>query len=102
MPALGDFFQWDRFVTAAVIKLFYWLAVITLTLLAIAGAISSRQILAADPLLGALLLIALVLGALAAAILARIGAELVLMVFRISEHLGAIRNFELERREALR
>jgi hypothetical protein len=81
MFGLGDLFQWERFVTPTVIKVFYWLAVIIAILLGCAGAI-----------IGMIFLIASVLGACMGVIVARILAEFVLIVFRINEHLGAIRN----------
>ncbi len=38
MFGLGDLFQWERFVTPTVIKVFYWLAVVISILLGFAGA----------------------------------------------------------------
>jgi quinol-cytochrome oxidoreductase complex cytochrome b subunit len=92
MFGLGDLFQWERFVTPTVIKVFYWLAVVICILLGIAGAVSSLQTMAFNPFIGLILLITSLLGAFAGVILARIAAEFVLIVFRINEHLGAIRN----------
>ncbi len=92
MFGIGDLFQWDRFVTPTVIKVFYWLAVVICILLGIAGAVTSLDTMAFNPFLGMIFLIASVLGAFMGVILARIGAEFVLIVFRINEHLGAIRN----------
>jgi hypothetical protein len=92
MFGLGDLFQWDRFVTPTVIKVFYWLAVVISVLLGIAGAVSSLQIMAFNPFIGLILLIVSLLGAFVGIILARIAAEFVLIVFRMNEHLGAIKN----------
>jgi hypothetical protein len=92
MFGLGDLFQWERFVTPTVIKVFYWLAVVIFVLLGIAGAVSSLQTMAFNPFIGLVLLITSLLGAFAGIILSRIAAEFVLIVFRINEHLGAIRN----------
>jgi uncharacterized membrane protein YfcA len=89
MFGLGDLFQWERFVTPTVIKVFYWLAVV---IFGIAGAVSSLQTMAFNPFIGLVLLITSLLGAFVGVILARIAAEFVLIVFRINEHLGAIRN----------
>jgi uncharacterized membrane protein YfcA len=61
-------------------------------LLGIAGAVSSLQIMAFNPFIGLILLITSLLGAFVGVILARIASEFVLIVFRINEHLGAIRN----------
>jgi hypothetical protein len=91
MLGIGDLFQWERFVTPTVIKLFYWLAVVISVLMGIAGAVSSLTTIAFNPF-GMIFLIASLLGASLGVIVARIMAELVLIVFRINEHLGAIRN----------
>jgi len=92
MFGLGDLFQWERFVTPTVIKVFYWLAVVISLLLGFAGAVSSLTTMAFNPFVGMIFLIVSVLGAATGVILARILAEFVLIVFRINEHLGAIRN----------
>ena len=92
MLGLGDLFQWERFVTPTVIKVFYWLAVIVCVLMGVAGAVSSLRDMAFNPFMGLVLLITSVLCAFMGVIVARIIAETVLIVFRINEHLGAIRN----------
>jgi hypothetical protein len=92
MFGLNDLFQWERFVTPTVIKVFYWLAVVISILLGFAGAVSSLTTMAYNPFVGMIFLIVSVLGACMGVILARIFAEFVLIVFRINEHLGAIRN----------
>ena len=89
---IGDLFQWERFVTPTVIKVFYWLAVVISILLGMASAVSSLFTMAYNPFLGMIFLIVSVLGACMGVIVARIVAEFVLIVFRINEHLGAIRN----------
>ena len=92
MFGLGDLFQWERFVTPTVIKVFYWLAVVIFILLGIAGAVSSLQTMAYNPFIGLIFLITSLLGAFVGVILSRIAAEFVLIVFRMNEHLGAIKN----------
>ena len=92
MFGLGDLFQWERFVTPTVIKVFYWLAVVISLLLGFAGGVSSLTTMAFNPFIGMIFLILSVLGAVMGVIMARIIAEFVLIVFRINEHLGAIRN----------
>jgi Domain of unknown function (DUF4282) len=89
---ISDLFQWERFVTPTVIKVFYWLAVVISLLLGMAGAVSSLVTMAYNPFIGMIYLIASVLGACMGVIVSRIMAEFVLIVFRINEHLGAIRN----------
>jgi hypothetical protein len=92
MFRIDDLFQWERFVTPTVIKIFYWLAVVISVLLGVAGAVSSLATMAYNPFIGMISLIASLLAACMGVILARIMAEFVLIVFRINEHLGAIRN----------
>ena len=92
MFGLGDLFQWERFVTPTVIKVFYWLAVVISVLLGFAGVVSSLTTMADNPFVGLIFLIASVLGVGMGIIVSRIAAEFVLIVFRINEHLGAIRN----------
>jgi hypothetical protein len=92
MFGISDLFQWERFVTPTVIKVFYWLAVIISVLLGAAGAVSSLATMAYNPFVGMIFVIASILGACMGVIISRILAEFVLIVFRINEHLGAIRN----------
>jgi hypothetical protein len=92
MFGLGELFQWERFVTPTVIKVFYWLAVLISVLLGFAGVVSSLTTMAYNPFVGLIFLIASVLGVGMGIIVSRIAAEFVLIVFRINEHLGAIRN----------
>jgi len=92
MFGINDLFQWERFVTPTVIKVFYWLAIVLFVLLGMAGAMSALRDMAFNPFVGLVYLIASLLGAFMGIIVARIIAETVLIVFRINEHLGAIRN----------
>jgi len=92
MYGIGDLFQWERFVTPTIIKVFYWLAVVISVLLGVAGAVSSLATMAINPFVGMICIIASLLGACMGVIFSRIAAEFVLIVFRINEHLGAIRN----------
>ncbi len=92
MFGLGDLFQWERFVTPTVIKVFYWLAVVISVLLGFAGVVSSLTTMAYNPFVGLIFLITSVLGGAMGIVMSRIAAEFVLIVFRINEHLGAIRN----------
>jgi len=92
MFGLGDLFQWERFVTPTVIKVFYWLAVVVSILLGLAGVVSSLTTMTYNPFVGLIFLIVSVLGAALGIVMSRIAAEFVLIVFRINEHLGAIRN----------
>ncbi len=89
---VGDLFQWDRFITPSIIKIFYWLAVIITVLVGLSSLISALGTMALSPILGAVMAVASLAGLFVGIIFARIAAEFVLIVFRINEHLGAIRN----------
>jgi hypothetical protein len=89
---LRDLFQWERFITPSIIKVFYWLAVIIMVLSGLSGMLSGLAVMTAQPV-GGLFLIALsAIATLAGVIFVRILSEFVLITFRINEHLGAIRN----------
>ena len=60
---ISDLFQWERFVTPTVIKVFYWLAVVISVLLGLAGAVSSLATMAYNPFVGMIFLIASLLSA---------------------------------------
>jgi hypothetical protein len=87
-----DLFQWERFVTPSIIKVFYWLALAIAVLGGLRGLLEGLMMLSRDLVGGLFAMVGAVLMTLVGVIFARIGAEFVLIVFRISEHLGAIRN----------
>jgi hypothetical protein len=89
---LRDLFQWERFITPSIIKVFYWLAVIIAVLSGLSGILSGLVAMMLQPFLGLFWVVFSVLGMLAAVILVRILSEFVLITFRINEHLGAMRN----------
>jgi hypothetical protein len=88
----GELFQWERFITPSIIKVFYWLCVAIAILGGLSGVISSLRMMAYSPIAGLIMALLCVAGMLAGVIFARIIAEFILIVFRINEHLGAIRN----------
>ena len=92
MFSFTDLFQWERFVTPSIIKLFFWLAIAIVLLAGISGIGSALGLMAVAPGVGLIMLLASVLGMVIGVIFARIVAEFVLIVFRINEHLGAIRS----------
>lgn len=92
MFGISDLFQWRRFVSHTLVPFFYWLIVAVSVLVGLGGVVSSLAIMAFSPFLGLLALVTSVLGILMGVILARIIAELVLVLFCICEHLSAIRN----------
>jgi hypothetical protein len=94
MFSFRDLFQWERFVTPTIIKLFFWLAVVIIVLFGLSGIASAVQTMTGSTTgvgVGAFMLLGSLLGMTTGILLARIAAEFVLIVFRINEHLGAIR-----------
>jgi hypothetical protein len=89
---IGDLFQWERFITPSIIKLFYWLVVVIVILGGLGGLVSAIGTFTFNPIRGAMTALASFAGMLVGILFARIAAEFVLMVFRINEHLAAIRN----------
>ena len=89
---IRDLFQWERFITPSIIKIFYWLAVIMAVLAGLQAVFAGLGIMLSNPIAGLLAMLAGILVALIGVIFARIGAEFILIVFRINEHLGAIRS----------
>ena len=86
-----DLFQWERFITPSIIKIFYWLAVGIAVLFALSGIVSGLAWMSLSPLGGLLWIIGSLIGMVISVIFARIVSEFVLIMFRINEHLGAIR-----------
>jgi hypothetical protein len=89
---INDLFQWERFITPSIIKIFYWLAVGIAVLFGLSGLVTSLKLLTVSPLAGLITLVASVIGVLVGVIFARIACEFILIVFRMNEHLGAIRS----------
>jgi len=86
-----DLVQWDRFITPSIIKIFYWLAVGISVLYGLSGIISGLALMSLHPLGGFLWVIGSLIGIVIGVLFARIISEFVLIMFRINEHLGAIR-----------
>ncbi len=91
MFSFRDLFQWERFVTPSIIKLFFWLAIAIIILFGLSGIASALQMMATSAGVGVFMLLGSLLGVTIGILGARIFAEFVLIVFRINEHLGAIR-----------
>ena len=89
---LRDLFQWERFITPSIIKVFYWLAVVLSVLFGLSGIFTGLLTMAVNPFSGLLVIVGSLLTVLIGILFARIAAEFVLITFRINEHLGAIRN----------
>jgi len=88
---VNDLFQWEKFITPSIIKIFYWLAVAVTVLFGLSTMVSGLGIMIANPLAGLILIFSGLASVLMGVIFARIISELILIVFRINEHLGAIR-----------
>jgi hypothetical protein len=89
---LRDLFQWERFITPSIIKVFYLLAVIIMVVFGLSGILSGLVMMMLQPITGLFLVVSSVIGMLVGVIFVRILSEFVLITFRINEHLGAIRN----------
>jgi hypothetical protein len=91
-----EMFQWDKFITPSIIKGAYLLVVGLVVLFALSGIFSGLATMAVSPFGGFLLILSSLLGALVGIVFSRIAAEFILIVFRINEHLGAIRDQGLQ------
>ena len=87
-----DLFQWDRFITPTIIKTFYTLVIGLICLFGISGMVSGLSAMAINPFAGFLMLLSSIASVVVGIVFSRIAAEFVLIVFRINEHLGAIRD----------
>jgi hypothetical protein len=87
-----DMFQWDRFITPSIIKPAYALVVGLVILFALSSIFSGLATMAISPFGGFIVILSSLLGAIVGIVFARIVAEFILIVFRINEHLGAIRD----------
>ncbi len=92
MLEFRDLFQWDRFITPTIIKTFYGLVIALICLFGISGILAGLTAMAVSPFGGFLVLLSSIAGVVVGIIFSRIAAEFILIVFRINEHLGAIRN----------
>jgi hypothetical protein len=86
-----DLFQWNRFITPSIIKLFYWLAVILTVGSGLVEILAGIALMTQQLLGGLFLIVGSLIGMLTGIILVRILSEFVLVTFSINEHLGAIR-----------
>ena len=89
---IRDLFQWERFITPSIIRVFFWLAFFVAFVAAIYGIVAAVQLLPFNPLGAFLLVILSVSGACLAILTARLAAEYVLITFRMNDHLGAVRS----------
>src|ERR1051325_1885399 len=92
MLEFRDLFQWDRFITPTIIKSFYWLVIVLTVLFGISGVFSGLAAMAISPFGGFILVLSSIAGVIVGIVFSRIVAAFVLIVFRINEHRGAIRD----------
>ena len=92
MLEFRDLFQWDRFITPTIIKTFYCLVITLIVLFGISGIFSGLAAMAISPFGGFIVLLSSIASIVVGIVFSRIAAEFVLIVFRINEHLGAIRD----------
>jgi Domain of unknown function (DUF4282) len=92
MFSFNDLFQWDRFITPTIIKTFYWLVIAVICLFGLSGIFAGLAAMAISPFGGFLVVLESIASVLVGIVFSRIAAELILIVFRINEHLGAIRD----------
>jgi hypothetical protein len=86
-----DLFQWERFITPAIIKIFYALAVVLVGLLTLLGVTAGFGAITVSPVSALITVAGSVVAGVAGVFFARIATEFVLIVFRIDEHIAAIR-----------
>src|SRR5262245_31766407 len=91
MFAINDLFQWERFITPSIIKIFYWLAVGVAVLFGLSGLATSFSLMVVSPIAGLITLLASLIGVVVGIVFARIICEFILIVFRMNDHLGALR-----------
>ena len=94
-----DLFQWDRFITPTIIKTFYWLVIALVILFGISGILSGLLYMAVSPFGGFIMVLSALAGIVVGIVFSRIAAEFVLIIFRINEHLGAIRGQVRDRQQ---
>lgn len=92
MLDLRDLTQWDRFVTPSIVKPFYTLAAGLIVVSGVGGLLSGLGMMAVNPFLGLVTLVLSILGTVVGLVALRIVCEVILITFRINEHLGAIRD----------
>jgi hypothetical protein len=92
MMGLSELLQWDRFVTPSIIRVFYWLCLAMVILAGLSLRLTALGMMAINFLAGLLLLAGAMVSTLAGIIFVRIVCELVMVCFRINEHLAAIRD----------
>ena len=92
MHSFMDLFQWDRFITPTIIQIFYKLVITLIVLFGLSGIWFGLSIMPLNVSAGFMTVLASLVSVLVGIVSARIGTEFILIVFRINDHLGAIRD----------
>jgi len=79
-----DLFQWDRFITPSIIKVFYWLASVLAALAGLSGVFSGLGMMAFSAFAGFVVVLASLSGVMGGIVFSRVAAEFILTVFRIN------------------
>jgi hypothetical protein len=87
-----DLFQWERFITPSIIRVFYTLAVIVAIMAGISGIVSGLQLMPISPVAGVAMAVAAFIAAFVTILGIRIACEFVLIMFRMNDHLGVLRS----------
>jgi hypothetical protein len=87
-----DLFQWERFITPSIVRVFYTLVVIVAIMAGLSGVISALQLMQVSPFAGIAAAFASIIGAFTAILGIRIACEYVLIMFRVNDHLGVLRS----------
>jgi hypothetical protein len=87
-----DLFQWERFITPSIIRIFYTLVVIVAVMAGISGVVSGLQLMQLSPFAGVAVALTSIVVAFVAVLGTRIVCEFVLIMFRMNDHLGVLRS----------
>jgi len=88
---IGDFLNFDRYLTPSIIRLFYLLQLALIALFTLAGVLGALAAMIHSFFGGLIALAATLLGAAIGVMGARIVTEVVMVFFQNNEHLAAIR-----------
>ena len=86
-----DLFQWERFITPSIIRIFYTLVVIVAVMAGISGVVSGLQLMQLSPFAGVAVALTSIVVASVAVLGTRIVCEFILIMFRMNDHLGVLR-----------
>ncbi|MGB8276682.1 MAG: DUF4282 domain-containing protein [Methylovirgula sp.] len=91
MLRLQDFINFDRYLTPSIIRIFYLLQLVLIALFALSNIFGALAVMTHSFFFGLVWLVGTLIGAVIAALAARIVTEIVMVLFQNNEHLAAIR-----------